>query len=65
MFEVINLIEKREAFGFEDFSEPYPGNDPCTHNSFQTRYSDHHPFRFKMKVDNDDRLKHSYIIFLA
>lgn len=50
------LAENRsnhDKYWLEDNAEPYPGKGPYTHNTFRTKYSDHHPIRFKIKLDAD------------
>ncbi|WP_197722095.1 YHYH domain-containing protein [Sulfuriflexus mobilis] len=53
-FEVINLIDAMRVPWFEDFNQPYPGDDPYNHNAFRVRYSDHHPVRFRLLIGSDD-----------
>lgn len=50
-FEVVNLIEIVRPFWQE--SDPFPG-DPYVHNEFRTRFSDHHPVRFRIEIGPDD-----------
>lgn len=53
-FQIINLIEAMRVAWFEDFNQPYPGEDPYNHNAFRYIYSDHHPILFKLRVSQDD-----------
>jgi len=53
-FRVINLIDAMEVSWYEDFTQPYPGRQPYNHNAFRSRYSDHHPIHFKIRIAKDD-----------
>ncbi len=53
-FQIINLIEVMRVPWFEDFNQPYPGDDPYNHNAFRVVYSDHHPIQFKLRISQDD-----------
>lgn len=50
-FEVVNLIEAVRPLWTSD--DPFPG-DPYDHNTFRSRFSDHHPIRFQIEVGSDD-----------
>jgi len=53
-FVIIDLIDAMRSEWYVDFTSPYPGDAPYNHNKFRTRFSDHHPIKFRLKVDFDD-----------
>jgi len=63
-FAVVSLIDKMKyRWAYTNATEPYPGGRPdksgrwidYDHDKFRTRYSDHNPVKFRLKVpDSDD-----------
>jgi len=52
--EKLDLINAMRKPWQKDFGSAYPGEAPYQHNAFRTRYSDHHPVRFHIQIQNDD-----------
>lgn len=52
--EVINLIRAMTQPWESEFSQPYSPDSAAHRNNFRTRFSDHHPIVFRLRVAEDD-----------
>ena len=52
--EIIDLIGAMEKPWQAEFAQPFSAEDPEHRKNFRTRFSDHHPITFRLRVAEDD-----------